>query len=375
MKILLVVPEFPPNYVWWWGVVFENLAKTYKKLWNEVLVITGDYVKKNIFQKLKIQKENNINILRIPEIFTPISLLNTVMPYPFWYNFSIKKIIKDYNPDFIHIHGYGLFMPAQVANLCKQLHKNYIFTIHWAPVSPEKMKNKIISTAYNFYHKFYGFPMLEQASKITAVSGFARDFSIFKKYKDKIKVIWNGINPEEYENYEDGYFKQKWIRLNADTKIILSVGRIEWIKWFDKIIKLLPQMIEKWYNIKYCIAGKDNWEKLNLQKLAEKLWVSDRLVFLWFVSWKEKNSMFADADIVAISSESESYGLVWLEARLFNKPIITTFVWGLKDALEWYKSAYTLNSWNKGFENKNVENKNIEEFYYENIWKQYLLLN
>ena len=52
MRILLGVPEFPPHHIGWWGVVFESLAKEYQKLWHDVLVISGDYTKNNIFSLL-----------------------------------------------------------------------------------------------------------------------------------------------------------------------------------------------------------------------------------------------------------------------------------------------------------------------------------
>lgn len=94
-------------------------------------------------------------------------------------------------------------MPAQVARILKNLHKEYIFTIHGAPVSPDKMGNKIISSAYNFYHKYYGFPLLNNAKRLTAVSEFAKNFEIFSPWKEKIEVIGNGINPEDYENISE----------------------------------------------------------------------------------------------------------------------------------------------------------------------------
>lgn len=373
MKILLVVPEFPPNYIGWGWVVFENLAKNYQRLWHEVLVISGDYTKKNIFQKIKIIEEKGMKIVRIPEIFTPVSMLNTVMPYPFWYNFSLLKIIKNFSPDFVHLHWYGLFMPAQIAKILKKLKINYTFTIHWAPVSPEKMWSKIISLAYNFYHKFYGFPMLENAKNLTAVSSFARDFDIFKNYKEKIQVIWNGINPEDYQKVDYNIY-EKYFKKRENTKIILSVWRIEWIKWFDKIIDLLPKIIEKWYDVKYVILWRDNGEKEKLEQKAKELGVFEKIFFIWFVEWNDKNSFFQNAQVVAIPSESESYWLVGLEARFFQKNIITTFAGWLKDVLWDYKKAFTLEEWEKSFEEIIFDDAKISDFYYDEICKKYLLL-
>lgn len=372
MKIILGIPEFPPNYTWWGGVVFENLAKTYQKQWHEVLVISGDHTKNNIFSSLKKRKEQDTNLIRIPEFYTPISLLNTVMPYPFWYDVSLKKIIKNFAPDFVHIHGYGLFVPAQLGRICRKLGIDYTFTIHGAPVSPEKMKNPIISMAYNFYHTFYGFPLLDGAKRLTAVSSFARDFDIFKKYKDKIEIIGNGINPQEYKKVDFDIFEKRGIKKHKDTKIILSLGRIERIKWFEKIIALLPKMIQKWHNPHYAIAGRDNGHKKQLQTLAQKFWVSDRVHYLWFVEQEEKMSALQSTDIVAIPSETETYGMVALEARIFQKPVLTTFAGWLKDALLWYDCAFGLEDFEQALITRSASDKNISDFYWSKIWKQYL---
>lgn len=373
MKILLWVPEYPPNHIGWWGIVFENLYKAYTELWHEVLVISWDHTQKNIFLPLKIKQLDSWNIVKIPEIFTPLSLLHTVMPYPFWYTKRIKQIIEDFNPDFIHIHGYWLFMPAQLAKICRALKLDYTFTIHGAPVSPEKMKNPIISWVYNFYNTYYWYPMLDWAKSITAVSQYAKDFQIFSNYTKNIQIIWNGINPREYKKVGENIFEQKWIWKNEKSLIILSLWRIEWIKWFDKIIKLLPDMIQKWYNVEYVIAWRDNGEKESLVELATELWVSERVHYLGFIENNHKMSALTHCDIVAIPSETESYWLVALEARKFLKPIITTFAGWLKDALKWYDFAYTLDEYEKSFWVDEVIDTNISNFYWWEIANKYIL--
>lgn len=375
-NILLVVPEYPPNNIWWWWVVFESLAIEYKKQWYNVLVITWDYKKNNIFSKLKIINENEISVLRIPEFFPPISLLNTVMPYPFWYNFRIKSIIKDFSPDFISIHWYWLFMPAQVCKILKKLKLDYIFSIHWAPKSPEKLWNKILISAYNFYHKFYGFPMLNWSKYITAVSEYAKDFEIFKKWKKDIIIIWNWINPDNYKEIsKENLFEKYWIKEEKNTKIIFSLWRIEWLKWYDRIIKLLPEIIKKGYQVKYIIAWRDNGEKDKLLKLSKDLGVNDNVLFIDFVIWPEKNFFLQNSDIIAIPSfDWETFWIVWLEWRLFKKNIITSFFWWLVDSLQWYKYAYAIEDWEKAFHSDKVLFDDISDFYYEKICKKYLLL-
>jgi len=375
MRILLGVPEFPPHHIGWWGVVFESLAKEYQKLWHDVLVISGDYTKNNIFSLLVEKKENGINIIRVPEFWTPIKVLNTVMPYPCRYNRRIKNIIENFNPDFVHIHWYGLFMPAQLANVVYGLWYKYVLTLHWAPVTPEKIKNILISWWYGFYNKFYGDDLLNNATSITAVSHYAKNFWVFEKYKNSIHVIWNGIIPEDYSSRAQIGVLQKYrIKKNKNSKIILSLWRLERRKGFQEIIKKLPAM-EKSYDVRYVIGGRDNGYKNELLKLAQKLWVEKRLYFIDFVSGEEKNSLIEESDIFAVPSISgETFWISALEARYFKKPILTTFFWWLKDALKNYEHAYCIDEREKAFKPQIIQDEKIDEFFYKSIVKQYLSL-
>lgn len=373
MKILLITPEFPPHHTGGGWVVFENLAKTYKKLWHDVLVISGDHTIKNIFTSIISQQESWIDIVRIPEIYTPTSLLNTVMPIPIWYQWKLARIIREFAPDFTHIHGYGLFMPAQLARICRDLDIAYTFTIHGAPVSPAKMWNFIISLAYRFYHRYYGFPMLDGANRLTAVSSFARDFDIFTKWKSKIEIIGNGIDPDEYSDPGYDIYKQRWIRKGKNTKIILSLGRIEWIKWFEKIIEKIPEMVKAGYDIRYVIAWRDNGYQKQLEEIAKSLWAMERIFFLGYIDGLDKMSALFHCETIAIPSITETFSIVALEARLLNKPAITTFSGWLVTAFAWYDRVYSLEEWKKSFLESSSGSDNIDVYSWDSIANGYLL--
>jgi glycosyltransferase involved in cell wall biosynthesis len=349
MKVLLIVPEYPPYNIGGGGEVFKALTENYKKLGHEVFVIWGNYKNNNLIKKISIEKRQGVSFVEVPELFWGISFLKTVMPIFIWHKLKLKKIIKNMNPDFIHIHGYGLFMPAQVAKVCHDLGYKYIFTIHGAPISPAKMKNPIISLAYLFYKVFYGNPLLKNADRITAVSSYAADFFEFKDYRNKIEIIFNGINKEAYIKPDFDIYDRFGVVKKENTKIILSLGRIEWIKGFDKVIRLLPEMISNGYDPVYCIAGRDNGEKHVLEKLAKDLEVSKNLIFLGFLEKEDKMSALFNADVIALPSNSEAFPITALEARVINKPAITTFAGGLKDAFAGYKYVFKIKEWEKSF--------------------------
>ena len=135
----------------------------------------------------------------------------------------------------------------------------------------------------------------------------------------------------------------------------------------------MPELINKWYDLQYVIAWRDNGEKENLQKKAQDLWITDKIHYLWFIDKEEKLSALTHADIIAIPSETESYGLVALEWRAYWKNIVTTFAWWLQDALDWYNWAYKIEEIEDALKWKEIPDKKISDFYWEEIGKKYLL--
>jgi glycogen(starch) synthase len=335
MKILLWVPEYPPHNVWGGWAVFEAIANEYTKLWHEVMVIYWYYKSITWFEKIKIYSENEIKFIQVPLLPTPwfVPFLKTVLPTWFRNTNKISNIIKEFNPDVAHIHWYWLFFVNQLAKICQKLSIKYIYTLHWAPVSADK-KWWIIKYIYDFYKKTLWRNILDNADKITAVSQYTIDnFTEFQNYKEKIQVIPNGIYPEEFTkkidyNIYDQYNLPEW------STIYLSIWRIERRKWHDKFIKMIPKLVDSWIDVRYFIAGEDNWYKETLDKLAKKLWVSDRIYYLWFISWDNKLSMLQNANYVIFPSEKETFWLVTLEAIVsWTIPIINN-IWWFVDIIE-----------------------------------------
>lgn len=102
---------------------------------------------------------------------------------------------------------------------------------------------------------------------------------------------------------------------------ILSVGRLDRTKRVDLLISALPCCSK---DIKVVIAGKGA-ERENLQKLAVKLGVEDRVKFLGFVLDEDILKLYSNALAVCFPPIDEDYGYITLEAFLSKKPILTCY--------------------------------------------------
>ena len=114
---------------------------------------------------------------------------------------------------------------------------------------------------------------------------------------------------------------------------ILSVTRLDIddnYKGIDNIIKTLPVLIDKIPNIQYTVIGKGN-DRERLEKLAQTLNVTDCVTFKGFVD--EIEPYYEYCDLFALPSNGEGFGIVYLEAMKYRKPIIAANARGATDVV------------------------------------------
>lgn len=113
-----------------------------------------------------------------------------------------------------------------------------------------------------------------------------------------------------------------------DEETILFLSRINWKKGIDRLIAALPHVGRG----RLVIAGNDE-ENLTprLKELAEHLGVSNRVEFLGRVDGDAKDALLAKATIFALTSMSENFGNVVLEAMAAETPVVVTAEVGLAE--------------------------------------------
>jgi len=180
--------------------------------------------------------------------------------------------------------------------------------------------------------------ILDKADIIICANSYvARQVGEFIENKNKISVVNPGINPMiKFDGVIIDNLKNKY-RLH-NKLILFSLGRLVERKGFDKVIKVLPDVIKKVPNIKYLIAGAGH-EYNNLNVLIKKLNLKDRVIMLGKVNEEEKWALLKLCDIFIspsreINGDVEGFGIVFLEANLAGKPVIAGDSGGVRDAVE-----------------------------------------
>ena len=107
-------------------------------------------------------------------------------------------------------------------------------------------------------------------------------------------------------------------------QIIFTVGRwlaSERYKGMDTLITALPRLLTRWPQLQLVLAGEGD-DRGWLEELAQKNGVTLHVHFLPKLSYAELASCYAACDMFALPSRGEGFGLVYLEAMAFGKPVI-----------------------------------------------------
>jgi len=166
----------------------------------------------------------------------------------------------------------------------------------------------------------------KDTSTTITVSNSMKDFLTSIGYeKEKINVVYNGIDPTVYDPKKVNWDIAEKLRVRyglEGKKVIFFIGRLTWIKGVYNLVKALPEVIKYHPDVKLVILGKGE-ESADLIHLAQSLGVYKHIaVRSEWVSEEERIAHYALADVCVFPSLSEPFGIVSLEAMSMEKPIV-----------------------------------------------------
>ncbi len=162
----------------------------------------------------------------------------------------------------------------------------------------------------------------------------------------RIDVVHPGVDLETFTP-GDQQAARAALGLAPDELILAFVGRIQPLKAPDVLLRAAatltvgapaPRRVGgRFTNLRVLIAGGPSGTGLaapdTLVRLADELGLSDRVTFLPPQSREQLVNVYRAADMVAVPSYSESFGLVAVEAQACGTPVVAAAVGGLPVAV------------------------------------------
>lgn len=154
----------------------------------------------------------------------------------------------------------------------------------------------------------------------------------------RIDVVHPGVDLKTFTP-GDRLAARAALGLPADEPLVAFVGRIQPLKAPDVLLKAVAQLpAARSGPVRVVIAGGASGTGLaapdSLVRLAADLGIADRVTFLPPQSRDQLVNVYRAADLVAVPSYSESFGLVAIEAQACGTPVVAAAVGGLPVAVD-----------------------------------------
>jgi glycosyltransferase involved in cell wall biosynthesis len=180
-----------------------------------------------------------------------------------------------------------------------------------------------------------GYTLLQDASRLIAVAPLeVEQYKSQGVSEEKIDIVPNGIDLAEFKNLPPrGIFRQKY-GLKENNQVILFLGRVHKIKGIDLLISAFASLVEDFSDAKLVIAGPDDGYLPALEKLTAELGLEQRVIFTGLLYGDQKLAAYVDADVYALTSSNEVFGVSVLEALACGTPVVVTDCCGIADIIK-----------------------------------------
>ncbi|HHS9559006.1 TPA: glycosyltransferase family 4 protein [Klebsiella quasipneumoniae subsp. similipneumoniae] len=215
--------------------------------------------------------------------------------------------LKDFKPDVIHLHS--TFAGVICRFLLKTLYRYNVKVIYCPHAFSFIMKGgRAKKFLFAWLEKLLSF----NTNKIICVSKYEKEIALAHGFKfNKLTVIYNGVN--------DHKLKRECKSITPDDYEILFVGRLDFQKGFDSIIRALKPLPALPYNINITVIGDSVNDKKNLEHIAH---TNVSINYKGWIARHELGSYYCSSDFVVIPSRWEGFAMVPLEAMSFGVPLI-----------------------------------------------------
>lgn len=306
------------------GIVATELGKALAKKGNEVHFITySQPVRLDVFVNNVYYHE--VSIVEYPLFEFP--------PFELSLASKLVDVVKHEKLDLLHVHyaiphAYVAFMAKQIL-MQEGINIPILTTLHGTDITLVG-KSELLGPAISF--------AINQSDCVTAVSEDLKKETMesFDIQKD-INVIPNFIDFSEYDVSPDERLKK--IIAPKGERILVHISNFRPVKRVEDVIKIYHKLSQE-VDAKLIMVG-DGPEREKAEKLSRDLNLGRNVRFVG--KSQDIPRILGIADLFFLPSETESFGLVALEAMAAKVPVVSSNTGGLPEVNITGETGFTHN--------------------------------
>ncbi len=326
MKALFLTNEFPPTIYGGAGVHVDYLTRELSRLMSVDVRCFGKEI-----------REERVRSETLTATGFGVDNSGYGAPAHLRGIFSALQRCLDWNSvgidaDVVHLHTWYTHMGGILAKL------NYgiplVLTVHsLEPLRPWKREQ--IGGGYDF-SCWVEKTAIEMADAVVAVSSETRAdiLRLFNVDPSRVRVIYNGIDPEEYRKVESTAALERF-GVDLSRPYALFVGRITRQKGIVHLARAIRHM-SKDFQVVLCAGAPDTPEIAAEMKMAVDGAQREHGRVLWLqemVSRPEAIELYSHASVFCCPSVYEPFGIINLEAMACETPVVASAVGGIKEVV------------------------------------------
>jgi len=342
MRVLCVIPAYWPAFQLG-GPIFSvhNLNKALVKKDVEVNVYTTNA---GLPRTVPINRETIVDGVRITYFtFTRFFeyLGTTGWQFSLPMTVALRRNLGLF--DVIYIVAIWNYPVAIAAYYCRRHKKPYI-------ISPRGLLYPYATGRKSWkkwpYYQLITRKVLQEAAAIHYTTGDESEkCHLPLGLKNKAIVVPNGIDLYEFKDLpEKERLRQRYPVLKG-KKVILFLGRINWKKGLDILVKAYSLLAKERSDVHLLIVGGDEAGYLEkVKRWVKRYGIEQCVTFAGMLTGKEKIEAYTGSDIFVLASYSENFGIAVVEAMACGLPVIISNQVGIHEEISRFEAGMVIDT-------------------------------
>lgn len=225
--------------------------------------------------------------------------------------------------DVVHVHGAYRFPPTFAASLARRRGVPYIIRPHGS-LDPFLYDMSTMGSVKlkRAYERLFDLPNMHGAGAVHYTAEDERERASFLEVRAPSFVLPNGIDWARYRDLPArGAFRARW-SLN-DAPLVLFLGRLHVKKGLDLLIPAFDTVRRQEPKAQLVVAGPENDDYgMRVRSWVKARGMESQVHFVGTLHGADVVQAYVDADVFALPSYTENFGMTVAEAMACALPVV-----------------------------------------------------